>query len=177
MADLVEERKNIQIEETKFRAALAQSLFSRLGAAINFINKRHDYQHDWHLNGPYNIIPAPQLKIDGIITYPHNFSITDVMLIIGSLNSGTSGVTEVDIKWKPENSGAWQSIFSTTPKFTYQAAADATIRVGQTVANMTAPVLSKTNFDAYDQLKLDVLQQVVGDNIEGLFFKLFLRPR
>lgn len=175
MADLVEERKNIQVEETRFKAALAQSLFSRLGAAVNFINKRHYYQHDWNLNGPYNAVPAPQLAVDGYITYNFPFKIEDVQMFTGAVN-GSSGITEFDIKWRPENSGSWVSIFSTTPKFNSSAATFTSVRVGQTVTNFTAPVLSKTDFDAYDQLRLDVIQQV-GGLPEGAFLKLWMRPR
>lgn len=175
MADLVEERKNIQIEETRFKAALAQSLFSRLGAAINFINKRHYYQHDWQLNGKYNSIAAPQLGVDGIITYNHNFKIEDVQIFTG-VSNGSSGTTEFDIKWRAENSGSWVSIFTTTPKFTSAAATFTSVRAGQTVTGFTAPVLSKTDFNAYDQLRLDIIQQVAG-NAQGAQVKLWLRPR
>lgn len=175
MTDLSPARKQIQVEETKDQAAVSQSTMSRVGQGINFINTRHSYQHDWHLNGPYNIILAPQFGIDGLITYAFDFEVLDFMLIVGSLN-GNAGLTEVDIKWRPENGLTWQSIFSVTPKFTYQALPFNTIRVGQTVANMTAPVLNKTQFDAYDQLRLDVIQEV-GGTIEGMFAKLFMRPR
>lgn len=175
MSDLTEERKNIQIEETRFKAALAQSLFSRLGAAINFINKRHYYQHDWNLNGPYNAVPAPQLAVDGFITYNFPFTIHDVQMWTGSVN-GSSGITQFDIKWRPENSGSWVSIFTTMPAFNYTAPAFTSVRVGQSVAQFDTPVLNKTDFDAYDQLRLDVIQQV-GGLPEGAFLKLWMRPR
>ena len=175
MTDLSPARKQIQVEETKDQAAASQATMSRVGQGINFINTRHSYQHDWHLNGPYNIIPAPQFGIDGLITYAFNFELLDFMLIVGSLN-GTSGTTEIDIKWRPENGVTWTSIFSVTPKFTWEALPFDTIRTGQVVANMTAPVLDKTIFDAYDQLRLDVIQEVDG-SIEGLFAKAFMRPR
>jgi hypothetical protein len=175
MTDLSPARKQIQIEETKDQAAVSQSTASRIGQAVNFINTKHDYQHDWHINGPYNTTVAPKNGIDGLITYPHNFELTDVMLIVGEFN-GTSGVTEIDIKWRPENGGVWTSVFTTTPKFTYLAAPFHTVRSGLVVANMTAPVLLKTVFDAHDQLRLDIIQQVDGTH-EGLFAKAFLRPR
>ena len=175
MANLPEERKDIQIEETRFKAALAQALFSRLGSAINFINNRHFYQKDWELNGVYNSMPTPQLGVDNIFSYPKNFTLEDVQIFTGSVN-GSSGTTEFDIKWRPENTGSWVSIFTTTPKFTSAAAAFTSVRKGQTVSGFTAPVLNKTTFDAWDQLRLDVIQTVAGSP-EGAQVKIWFRPR
>jgi len=172
--DIVPERKLIQQEETRSQASCSESMFSRVGAGINFINLRHVYQHDWNLSGQYNIVPAPNLFLDGPITYPFNFRILDVMAFVGDAN-GSSGLTEFDIKWSPENAGAWQSIFTTTPKFDSTAAARSSCRIGQTVSGWTAPVLDKTDFDAYDILSLDLLQ-VVGGQPNSCFVKIWILP-
>lgn len=173
MADIIAERKMIQQEETKPQAAVTESVMSRVGGGINFINTRHVYQHDWNLNGQYSSILIKQ-GMDSIITYPFSFQIVDVALIVGAQN-GSSGQAEVDIKWRPENSGPFQSIFSTTPKFTNQAQPFNQVRVGMSVPFMTTPTLSKTVFAAYDQLRMDLLTAPSGD-VEGLFLKVWIRP-
>ena len=174
MADITEERINVQQEETATQAAVSEATMSRVGAAINFVNKRHFYNHDFNLNGKYNIV-APQNGHDGFLTYPFPFEILDVVLKTGD-NTGGGGVSEFDLKWKPFNSGTYQSIFTTTPKYTNAAAAHAAINVGGVQAGMTAPVLLKTQFDAYDLIRLDTLQHVTG-NVDSAFLKIFIRPR
>lgn len=174
MADITEERKNIQVEETKPQAALSESLMTRLGAAINFVNKRQLTQHDFNLLGCYNIVEVPNNGIDGFITYPFAFEIYDIQVMSGDDN-GTSGTTELDLKWAADGSTSFASIFSTTPKFTSAAAAFSSIRPGQTVTGWTAPVLSKTTFAAYDKIRLDLLQAVAGDP-QHCYVKLFIRP-
>ena len=173
MSDITPERKMIQQEETKPQAAVTESVLSRVGGGINFINTRHVYQHDWNLNGQYSSILITQ-GMDSIITYPFAFEIADVALIVGAQN-GSSGQAEVDIKWRPENSGSFQSIFSTTPKFTYQASPFSQVRIGLAVPFMTTPTLSKTTFSAYDQIRMDLLTAPSGD-VEGLFLKVWIRP-
>lgn len=147
---------------------------TRVGGSINFINTRHVYQHNWHLNGQYNIVTPPNLALDGFITYPFPFEIVDVMMFTGD-GVGTGGLTEADIKWKPELSGTYQSIFATTPKVDDTAATSDFIRIGQTKTGFTAPVLDKSTFDAYDVLRFDLLQ-AVGGQPNGLFMKVWIRP-
>jgi hypothetical protein len=173
----ISDRKFImQQEETKFNSAVSESLVSRMGAVTNFIVNRELTQHDFNLNGKYNIIPAPYQFGDGYITYPFPFEIVDVMLFTGEA-VGTSGTTEIDVKWKPESSGSFATIFSTTPKVTGSSPINRFVRVGGPgVTGMNRPVLSKTTFNAYDYLRLDVLQHRAG-NVNGIFLKIFVRPR
>lgn len=174
MSDITPERLMIQQEETRSQAAVSESTMSRVGGAINFINTRHIYQHDWNLNGKYNSVVTPNVGLDGFITYPFAFEIVQFMLFSGE-NVGSGGITEIDVKWKPELSGAFASIFSTTPKFTNAAGANESIRIGQSRTGWTAPVLSKTEFDAYDILRFDLLQAVSGDP-NGAFAKVWIIP-
>jgi len=174
--DIFEERKLIQVEETKPQAAISESLMTRVGAGINFINKRHLYQHDWHLNGQYNIVATPNFGLDGFITYPFPFQIIDVQVFTGE-NVGTGGITEIDIQWTPDDiAPAYQSIFDITPKFDSTVNTFESIRLGQTKSGWTTHTLNKTLFDAYDILKLDLLSAVDGMP-NGVFVKLFIRPR
>jgi hypothetical protein len=173
MADIIAERKMIQQEETKPQAAVTESVMSRVGGGINFINTRHYYVKEYCLNGKYNLF-LPNYSVDGFFTYPWNFELTDIIVKLGDA-TGSSGLSELDIKWKPETSGTWQSIFSTTPKWTSAAPVDSSVRIGVTRTGWTAPVLSKTQFDAYDLLRLDVLQGLVG-NVNSVFLNIFSRP-
>lgn len=173
MADITAERKMIQQEETKPQAAVTESVLSRVGGGINFINTKHYYIKEFVFNGRYNVI-VPNLSVDGTFTYPWAFEIVDVFVKIGGTN-GSGGTSEVDLKWKPETSGAFASIFSTTPKWTSSAVADTAVRVGVTRTGFTAPVLSKTTFAAYDILKLDLLQAVTGSP-ESFSVTIYTRP-
>jgi hypothetical protein len=174
MTDIVGSRQFIQEEEVKAQAAVSESTMTRMGSMLNFIAAKEFTQHDFNLNGAYNIIPTPNLAVDGYVTYPFDFEIIDVLVFIGDVQ-GTSGTTEIDLKWRAEGGGAYASIFSTTPKFTYLAATGLFTRVGVAPAHFTAPVLSKTTFAAYDAIRLDVLTAVAGA-AKGCFVKLFIRP-
>lgn len=174
MTDIAPERKIIQEEETRAQAATSESVFMRVGAGINFINTRQFDQKDFILNGPYNIIPTPQLGVDGPVTYPWNFQIIDVLVYAGDI-VGTAGITEFDIKWKPEIGGTFQSIFSVTPKISPAAAPFDFTRIGKIATGFTAPVLLKSTFDPFDTLRLDILQAMSGP-VNSAFIKVFMRP-
>lgn len=174
MADIVAERKMIQQEETKPQAAVTESVMSRVGAGINFINTKHYYIKEYCVNGKYNII-LPNLSIDGFFTYPWAFEISDLILKLGSA-TGDGGLSEIDLKWKPEVGGTWQSIFATTPKWDVNAPADSSVRLGVSRTGFTTPVLAKTQFDPYDQIKLDILQGMTGE-VNSFFLTVFTRPK
>lgn len=174
MADIVAEKKMIQQEETKPQAAVTESVMSRVGAGINFINTKHLYVKEYCVNGKYNIV-NPNLFLDGFFTYPFNFEIVDIVVVIGEA-TGSSGLSEIDLKWKPFSSGTYQSIFTTTPKWDATAVAGTGTKIGAPTTGFTAPVLSKTLFDAYDLIKLDQLQALVG-NVNSYFITIYTKPR
>ncbi len=175
MAQITEERILIQQEETKFRAAVSESTLSRVGATTNFINLRQFDTIDFKVNGRYNRGPIPNLQFDGIVSFPFPFEVVYAMIYTGP-TVATGGITELDLKWKPYASGAYASIFSTTPKFDQNAAASDAIYNGSTKTGFVAPVLSKTQFDAWDLIRFDILSSVAGPQ-EGCGLKLFWRPR
>lgn len=175
MADIVEERSIIQQEETAPQAAVSESTMTRVGANINFINLRQLDQVDFKLNGPYNLITPPQVHLDGIITFPFAFEISAIAISNGT-NNGSSGTTELDVKWQPyDNSSAYSSIFSTTPKFTPSSAPQDLCFNGDSKTGFTAPVLSKTTFASKDKLRVDLLQAISG-TVDGAGIKIFWRP-
>lgn len=174
MTALVGARKILQQEEVRSQAALSEATMARFGQMANFLALYELAQHDFNLNGRYNILATPYQFADGYITYPFPFEIVDILLFNGEVN-GSSGTTEIDVKWKPEASGSFATIFSTTPKFAFNGAANSFCRIGSAPANFTSPVLSKSTFAAYDYLRLDVLTACVGD-VRGVFAKVFIRP-
>ena len=66
-----------------------------------------------------------QGALDGIIKTTTNFPIQITGARLISDVAGSSGTTEIDIKWKRGSAG-WVSIFSTKPSLSYSAGNDAT---------------------------------------------------
>lgn len=175
MADINPERLFIQQEETAADAAVSESTMSRVGAGINFINSYQANIWQFNVNGRYNIVPTPNNQVDGIVSFPFNWEIVYVYIYSGEA-VGSSGTTTLDLKWATFTGTSFASIFSTTPKFTSSALPNQTCGNGQTKTGFTAPVLSKTTFDAYDKIRFDLLQAQVGA-VKGAGIGLVYRPR
>jgi hypothetical protein len=174
LTQLSPERILIQQEETRFRAAVAESLLARVGQTANFINLYQANMREFMINGGYGESVVPFLGAEGIIKFPYDWELVDVYIYSGESTSGT-GTTELDLKWKPFSSGSYASIFSTTPKFTSSAGTFETCGLGQTKTGFTAPVLSKTEFDAHDQIRFDLLGAVSSGF--GCGIGITFRPR
>jgi len=115
------------------------------------------------LNGAYGSAPSyPQLSQDGFHIFPEAGRITDVILFVET--AGTGGTTELDVKIKTQAGATFDSIFTTTPKATSGAGSNKWIALGQTVAGMTAPVLttSPLNYTAFDAIKIDIITAQTG---------------
>jgi hypothetical protein len=174
VTDISPERILIQQEETKFRAAVSESTLSRVGATSNFINLYQANMREFMLNGKYGSQPTPNLGVDGIVKFPFDWELVDVYIYSGESTSGT-GITELDLKWKPFASGAYATIFSTTPKFTSAASAFETVGIGQSKPGFTTPVLSVTTFNAHDQIRIDLLSAI--NTAIGCGIGITFRPR
>lgn len=120
---------------------------------------------DMKLNGLYGGSPA-QNAVDGFWVAPTNSQITNVFIY--NEVAGGGGTTELDLKIKPFLSGAFTSLFTTTPKVTPGAGANAWCGVGDTVTGCTAPVLSSLPFAvaAKSALRMDLIQAQTG-NAQG----------
>lgn len=164
----------IQQEETRSQAAVSESTMTRVGEGMNFINTRHVYSESWKLNGQYNIVATPNAYQDGYITYPFPFQIIDVMFFNGEV-VGSGGDTELDILWRPDNSLVWNSIFTQTPQADSTSSPYDSIRIGQTKTGLTAPVLFKSTFAAYDVLRCDLLTAMTGQP-QNAELKIWIRP-
>lgn len=75
-------------------------------------------EHNWELNGKYDLLAYPLNNIDAIFFAPYNIVINSVWIYCGDL--GTSGTTEFDLKVKSPG-GSFASILSTTGKVTAAA--------------------------------------------------------
>lgn len=177
MTAIIPERILIQQEETSFRAAGSESTLSRVGATTNFINQYQANMREFMINGPYGAYSMPQICVDGIIKFPFPWEIVDCYIYSGDSTSGVGAEkTILDLKWKPFNSGSYASIFSIQPAFTWTASPYETCGIGQSKTGfIDPPVLSKTQFDAHDQIRFDILQALSGG--VGCGIGLTFRPR
>jgi hypothetical protein len=174
MTQISPERILIQTEEVAANAAAASSTLNRVGATANFINLYQGNLREFMINGGYGGAIVPFLGAEGLVRYKFAWEIVDLYIYAGEVTSG-SGTTILDIKWKPFSSGSYASIFSTTPKFNSSASQFETCGIGQTKTGFTAPVLSKTQFDANDQIRFDILGAVSNGFGCGIGFQF--RPR
>jgi hypothetical protein len=174
MSDISPVRKNIQVEETRFRAAVSEAFSQKVGSSVNFINTYQKYDKAWFINGKYNLLLIPFDAIDGIFVLPDNALITNAMMFVRQAGSG--GSTQLDIKYATAPGGAWTSIFSTPPAITNSAGNYAWCYTGSAFANTTAPVLDVTELEAGWALRCDILAAQTGD-ARGAGLTLYMQPR
>ena len=156
MSDLPEQRVFIQTESARFRSAVSESLLQTVGKMANFLGKRNHQEKQFFINGPYGIATVPATALDGLTFFQFDAEIIDVWAF--NLVPGSSGTTEIDIKIA-DPGGSFTSIFSTTPKFTSASASNSWVDALGIVppgSGVTAPVLSVTNVDAGQALRLDL---------------------
>lgn len=186
-------RRMTKTEETRYKAAVSESVGQKLAGAANFINLRQFDVKIFSLFGPFSRASTPQLGAGGIYYFPFATEIIQVVQYIDT--PGTSGTTEVDVKKSSNGGASWASIFSTTPKVTsaagstrfapsYDITEDLTVDEVQEWAAHTQPtgftagVLSggaPYSLDAGDGIKLDLISAAAAANNYQLL--LFHRPR
>ena len=179
MTDIVDARTLIQSEETRFRAPNSESMFTRVGGAINFINNRQYDSHPWHLNGPYSLFGNAEGP-DGVFPVLVNIELFGYLLYSGE--SGTAGTTTLDIHRLSGGGTDNGTIFSTKPAVDSSSAngsytfidiinsIDYSVPTGHTKA-----IFSTVQFDAGDALRLDIDGAMTG--AANLNFQLLFRPR
>ena len=154
----------IQVEETQFKAAVSEYTQQRLGKNINFLLSTICLERQFTMNRSVKAF-LNSTAVDGVFVFPYAASITDIIAYAKSM--GTSGFHEFDIKistaWNGSSFGAWTSILTTTPKINYNAPTMTTVRIGDSITNCTAAVMSSNpyNVNAGDRIRLDVL------NVQG----------
>jgi hypothetical protein len=184
MADVSPSRKNVQIEEVRYKSSVSEATGFKLGGAINFINDRQYDTKRFDLNGPYsiNVIEGLKLGVDGAQPVLHNCEIVGVCMF--NIVAGSSGTTELDIrKYTASNTpSGGTSIFFTRPAISYTAGNYAYVfyrfqdsTTLENPAGTTLPALTSPNLDAGDLLVVDIVQAQEGAQNCGLV--LFTRPR
>lgn len=173
MTDIPGVRTVIQAEEVAFNASVSEATAYRMGQQMNHITFYQNLHKDYNLNGEYSSSVLPNLGMDGLVWFPWPWEIVTVGICSGIV--GTGGITELDLKWKPQQAGSYASIFSTTPKFTNAANNFDLCRNGQSFTGFVAPVLSKTTFAANDLVRMDLLQ-VQSGTPSGAYLRFFFRP-
>lgn len=159
MSDVAPARNNIQVEEVRYKAAVSEAVGNKIAGSINFINEYQVKQFHMGVTGGFSVLTVPYNDIGAQEVFETDSEIVNVFVRYGT--AGSSGTSELDIKWAPDNSSTFNSIFSTTPKVG-NAASDNNVfdanGISTTPANCTQPVLSKTTFDAGDKIRCDIIQ-------------------
>lgn len=178
MVDVVDSRKNIQQESVRFRGSISESVGFILAGAINFINNRQYDKHSFHLNRDYSQFSLAEVG-DGVFTCQEDMEIVGYSLYSGV--SGSSGITDVDLRLISSDGTDNGSIFSTTPKVDFNSANDSFSHsneragVQEIPTGHTQAVFSQTQFNRFDGLKLVLNDSMVG--AQNLQLTFFFRPR
>lgn len=178
MVDVTDARKNIQEESVRSRSSISESVGFILAGAINFINKRQNDKHSWHLNGDYSQVQASEVG-DGVFICLENMEITGYSIYNG--RSGTGQNTIVDLRYISSDGTDNGSIFSTKPEISPSAAdgsfsSENLLNGGsEQPTGHTLGVFSKINFDKFDGIKLALDQSSGG--AEDLQVTIYFRPR
>lgn len=182
MADPIpEERTLIYPQETDYRSSVSQALLYKLGAMLNFLNKRHIETKRFQVNGNYGpaVIGAlPFLAIDG--AEPFLFNAEIVNIFIWNRIKGSAGTTSLDLKWKAKGGVTWESVFAgaggVLPSFGAAASNYDMCGIGEAVTGFTAAKPNKIQFNSGDQLRMDLISSMTG-NPNGAELIVFYRPR
>ena len=160
MSNLSEARQDLELEDVAYRASVSEAVANKLGASINFINRRQYDTHSWHINGDYST-GTGSVGLDGIFVFLFDVEIVGFSYYVG--NVGVSGTTTVDVHYLSGGVTDNGTIFSTKPSVTTTAAAGSYTSYNQdsstTLHNPTGhtlAVLSKTTFLAGEAVRLDL---------------------
>lgn len=179
MSNLTEARKDIELEDVAFRSSISEAVGNKIGASINFINRRQYDKHSWNLNGSY-ALGVGSTGPDGVFTFLFDVEVVGFSYYAGTI--GNTGQTIVDIHWISSGTTDEGTIFTTRPEVD-TTASNNTITTrdvlnSTTLSNPTGhtlAVLNKTEFDAGDTLRLDLDDAMTGAN--NFQFTIFFRPR
>lgn len=181
MADAPEKRINLQTEELKVGAGVSESTITRMGQAVNFVNKKQYDSRGFFLNGPY-ASGGVQAGVDGAWGILFDVEIVGVMMF--NLVAGSHGVTILDVRrFSGINTPAGgESIFSTQPSIESSSGDNAyvirDVLNGQTLitgSGIIAPEISIKELNAGDMLTLNIDAAQTGGQNCGLL--IYYRPR
>lgn len=179
MATLVPDLKKFIVGlEVKNAASVSEATWRKISGMINFLGHRAHQEKNFQINGNYGMLQGlyPINAIDGLAFFEFDAEIFNVWVY--NLVAGTASITELDLKIKPKLSGAFTSIFSTTPKIGPTAAANIFFEVGDVATGITAPVLNggvPFNVNAGDAIRLDLISAM--NEAEHCGVVIHYRPR
>jgi len=172
MAIVTPLKKMIQEIEIKYRSAVSESTWRKITGSINFINTYQYLTKQFPINGEYDFATGDTF-VDGIQVFEFDAEIINVWAY--NCVNGTSGTTQLDLKVKPKTGGSFTSILSVKPSITTASGGFVHFGVGDTKTGCTAPVLSTTNVNAGDAIRIDVISTMVNAQNCGLI--VHYRPR
>lgn len=179
MALVPDLKKFIQEFEIKDSAAVSQATWRKIGGFLNFLGHTVHQEKAFFANGEYGAIPIGSLPFtfyDGLAFFEFDAEIFNVWVF--NAVAGNSGFTEIDLKVKPKLSGAFTSIFSTTPKIFPTAPAEKFFEIGDIATGIVAPVLAggvPRNVNKGDAIRMDLLSVMPGAENAGIV--VHFRPR
>lgn len=100
------------------------------------------------------------IQVDGYLRFPFNATITDV--IIHHDTAGSSGTTQADLKYATSTTSGFISILSTKPSIASNAVQGSFCGMGETVVGCIPAVLAKTDFNAGDVVRMDLVTVQAG---------------
>ena len=171
MADVTPSRNTIVTNEVDFKSGASESMFFRIAAQNNFINKYQHTSKEFFLNGAYRT-SLLSTGVDGLHVFQGNSEIVGITLY--SLISGSSGTTTLDVHWFDAPSSDQGTIFSTKPSFSSSSLNDSYIVKDLLDSNdinpvgTILPVLSKTTFLKGEALRVDLDSGMIGGQSCGM---------
>ena len=177
MSFLPQIKKYITQKEVQGGSAVSESTWSKIGGMINFLGARSHQEKAFYVNGYYSTVAVPYNAIDGLAFFEFDAEIFNVWVF--GIQVGDAGITELDLKIKPKDSGAFTSIFSTTPKIAPSAGDNIFFEIGDVKTGITAPVLDggvPRNVNRGDAIRLDLISVMAGQS-RGCGVVIHYRPR
>jgi hypothetical protein len=130
--------------------------------AVQVPNLQIYMQHQFEANGNYSGAVMPQTTVDGLMFF--NFNATILAVWVYNLTSGSSGITELDLKVASPG-GSFTSILSTTAKITSAASSNVWTDSNSVVGaqtGITKPTVGTASITAGQALRFDIIQTMAG---------------
>lgn len=176
MTDVSRLKRNVQVEEVAYKAAVSESTWNKIGGAINFINDRQYDTRKVCLDGSYWVAAVPLTGVESLEAFPFDAEVFNVCMY--NMVSGSGGTTELDFKVCTSSGGSFTSIFAITPKIASTAGNNNyflmrdedgnanTAGTGQTMPTFAPAMIDGTtghlNIDAGSALRCDLIAKQTG---------------
>lgn len=176
--ELTPVRQTFYQGDVAYLRANSESIMTKFGSEAAFINKFQTDIKEFKLNGSYGVATGI-IHYDGLASFFYNSEIVGVNFWNGI--SGSSGTTELDLRWYNTSGNDQGSIFSTTPKIISSASDGAygfrnlTTSTDISPSGVTLPTFSKTQFNEGEAVYM-VLKNAMN-NAQNCGITIFYRPR